>query len=95
MVEWMLRAPIHTVYPRSPFARAPASSPSAMSAIPQGYATVTPSLTVRDAAAALEFYTRAFGAEVLFQRYAGTEFEGGDGKKYRLVADTDLKGVFQ
>lgn len=35
------------------------------------------------------------GAEVLFQRYAGTEFDGLDGKKYRLIADTDLKGVFQ
>jgi PhnB protein len=37
-----------------------------MSTIPQGYHTVTPSLTVRDAAAALEFYQRALGAEVLF-----------------------------
>jgi PhnB protein len=37
-----------------------------MSAIPQGYHSVTPSLTVRDAAAALDFYTRALGAEVLF-----------------------------
>lgn len=34
------------------------------------------------------------GAVVLFQRYAGTEVEGDDGRKYRLVADTDLKGVF-
>lgn len=34
------------------------------------------------------------GAEVLFQRYAGNEFEGRDGKKYRVMADTDLKGVF-
>ncbi len=37
-----------------------------MSAIPQGYHSVTPSLTVRDAAAALDFYTLALGAEVLF-----------------------------
>lgn len=36
----------------------------------------------------------AVGAEVLFQRYAGNEFEGRDGKKYRVMADTDLKGVF-
>lgn len=35
------------------------------------------------------------GAAVLFQRYAGTEFEGSDKRKYRLVADTDLKGIFQ
>lgn len=34
------------------------------------------------------------GDAVLFQRYAGTEFEGSDGLKYRIVADTDLKGVF-
>lgn len=37
-----------------------------MSATPQGYHSVTPSLTVRDAAAAIDFYTRALGAEVLF-----------------------------
>lgn len=36
----------------------------------------------------------AVGAVVLFQRYAGTEFEGEDKKKYRIVADTDLKGVY-
>ena len=36
----------------------------------------------------------AIGAEVLFQRYAGNEFEGRDGKKYRVMADTDLKGIF-
>jgi co-chaperonin GroES (HSP10) len=34
------------------------------------------------------------GAEVLFQRYAGNEFEGRDGRKYRVMSDTDLKGVF-
>lgn len=34
------------------------------------------------------------GSVVLFQRYAGTEMEGDDKRKYRLVADTDLKGVF-
>jgi len=34
------------------------------------------------------------GAEVLFQRYSGNEFEGSDGRKYRVMADTDLKGVF-
>jgi co-chaperonin GroES (HSP10) len=34
------------------------------------------------------------GTVVLFQRYAGTEVEGDDGKQYRLVADTDLKGIF-
>lgn len=34
------------------------------------------------------------GNVVLFQRYAGTEFEGEDGFKYRIIADADLKGVF-
>jgi len=31
--------------------------------IPKGYHTLTPSLTVRDAARAIDFYKRAFGAE--------------------------------
>lgn len=35
------------------------------------------------------------GAAVLYQRYAGTEFEGNDGRKYRILADSDLKGVLQ
>lgn len=34
------------------------------------------------------------GDVVLFQRYAGTEFEGDDKRKYRIIADSDLKGVF-
>lgn len=34
------------------------------------------------------------GNIVQFQRYAGAEFEGEDGKKYRIVSDTDLKGIF-
>ncbi len=33
--------------------------------IPEGYTSVTPALTVRDAARAIEFYTRAFGAREL------------------------------
>lgn len=37
----------------------------------------------------------AVGDEVLYQRYAGSEFEGRDGMKYRVMADTDLKGIFQ
>jgi PhnB protein len=35
--------------------------------IPEGYRTVTPYLTVRNAAAALDFYTRAFGADEQFR----------------------------
>jgi PhnB protein len=34
-------------------------------AIPDGYHTITPHLTVRDANRALDFYKKAFGAEVL------------------------------
>ena len=35
--------------------------------IPEGYHTVTPYLTIRDAARAIEFYKRAFGAEELMR----------------------------
>jgi PhnB protein len=34
-------------------------------AVPEGFHTVTPHLTVRDANRAIEFYKKAFGAEVL------------------------------
>ena len=33
------------------------------------------------------------GSAVLFQRYAGTEFEGEDKRKYRIIPDSELKGV--
>lgn len=35
--------------------------------IPDGYHTVTPYLTIRNAAAALDFYKRAFGADEMFR----------------------------
>lgn len=35
--------------------------------IPDGYHTITPYLTVRGAAAAMDFYTRAFGAQELLR----------------------------
>ena len=35
--------------------------------IPEGYHTITPYLTIRDAARAIEFYKRAFGAEELMR----------------------------
>jgi len=35
--------------------------------IPDGYGTVTPYLAIRDAARAIEFYNKAFGAEELFR----------------------------
>ena len=34
-------------------------------AVPEGFHTLTPHLTVRDAARAIDFYQKAFGAEVL------------------------------
>jgi len=34
------------------------------------------------------------GDVVLFQRYAGTEFEGADKRKYRVIKDEELKGIF-
>ena len=43
--------------------------------IPEGYHTLTPSLIVRDAARAIEFYKQAFGAEV-----RGGVAKGPDGK---------------
>ncbi|HVH85615.1 MAG TPA: VOC family protein [Terriglobales bacterium] len=42
--------------------------------VPDGYNTVTPYLTVRGAAAAIDFYKRAFGATELFR------MPGPDGK---------------
>jgi uncharacterized glyoxalase superfamily protein PhnB len=42
--------------------------------IPDGYATLTPVLTLADAAQGIEFYKRAFGAEELFR------MPGPDGK---------------
>jgi uncharacterized glyoxalase superfamily protein PhnB len=34
-------------------------------AVPEGFHTLTPHLTVRDARRAIDFYQKAFGAEVL------------------------------
>lgn len=34
------------------------------------------------------------GQVVFFQRYAGNEIEGEDGRKYRIVSDADLKAVY-
>lgn len=42
--------------------------------IPKGYRSVTPYLTVNDAARALDFYKRAFGAQEVMR------MDGPDGK---------------
>jgi len=47
----------------------------AVKPVPDGYHTITPSLTIRDAARAIEFYKQAFGAK---QR--GDVAKGPDGK---------------
>ncbi len=58
---------------RKPAAKAAAktsaqkSAKSRVSPIPQGYRTVTPQLTVRGAAEAINFYKRAFGARELMR----------------------------
>lgn len=40
---------------------------SSISAIPEGFRTVTPSIVVKGAAKAIEFYKRAFGAEEIMR----------------------------
>lgn len=47
---------------------------SKVRAVPEGYHTVTPYLVVRDAAKAIEFYTKAFGAQEVYR------MPGPDGK---------------
>jgi PhnB protein len=39
----------------------------AVKAIPEGYHSVTPYLIIKGAAAALDFYKKAFGAKELFR----------------------------
>jgi PhnB protein len=41
--------------------------------VPEHLHTVTPRLVVRDGAAAIEFYARAFGAEELGERFTGPD----------------------
>ena len=50
-------------------------------AIPDGYHTITPTLTIRDAARAIEFYKKAFNAQQLYR------MDGPDGK----VVHAELK----
>lgn len=37
--------------------------PAKVNPVPEGYRTVTPYLIIRDAARAIEFYVKAFGAK--------------------------------
>jgi len=47
------------------------AAPRKVSAIPKGYHSATPYLTLNDATAALDFYARAFGARELMRLPAG------------------------
>jgi PhnB protein len=58
----MAKAKARTRAARKSIARRPATK--RVRAVPAGHHTVTPYLTVSDGAAALDFYTRAFGARV-------------------------------
>ncbi len=51
--------------PSSPAAAVQTSAPPTVKAVPDGYHSVTPYLVVRDAAKAIDFYQRAFGAKEL------------------------------
>ena len=46
------------------------SAPRSVRPIPEGYHTLSPALAVRNAAEAIEFYKRAFGAQELFRMTA-------------------------
>jgi PhnB protein len=46
-----------------------------MQPIPEHLGTVTPRLVVDDGAAAIDFYTRAFGAEEIGERFTGPDGE--------------------
>jgi PhnB protein len=51
------------------------SETSAVNPVPDRLHTVTPRLVVRDGAAAIAFYGRAFGAEELGERFTGPDSE--------------------
>jgi len=56
----------------------------AVKPVPEGYHTVTPFLTLKDAAGAIEFYKKAFGAQERFRmptpdgKVAHAELQIGD-----------------
>ncbi len=52
----------------------------AVAPVPEGYHTVTPALTIRGAGKAIEFYKKAFGAQVL------DRVDGPDGKSVMHAA---------
>ena len=59
----------------------------AVKPIPDGYHTLTPYLTVRDAAAAIAFYEKAFGAKELYRL---TTPDGGIGHAEIQIGDSRI-----
>ncbi|GAC1666959.1 MAG: hypothetical protein NVS9B4_22740 [Candidatus Acidiferrum sp.] len=48
--------------------------PNSVSAIPEGYHALTPSLTCKDAASAMDFYKKVFNAQEIM-RMAGARWQ--------------------
>jgi len=69
--------------------------PANVSPIPEGYRTVTPYLIIRDAARAIEFYVKAFGAKEVMRmpmpdgKLAHAEIQIGD--SMIMIADENLE----
>ncbi|HEV3122876.1 MAG TPA: VOC family protein [Isosphaeraceae bacterium] len=69
-------------------------------AIPDGYHTITPSLIIKGAAKAIDFYKKAFGAEELFrmpgpdgQRIMHSELKIGDSRLFVTDEFKDMGSV--
>src|SRR4029453_17015764 len=60
-VGYVVHAPVRS-YPESQPARQGGPMSKPVKAIPEGYHTLTANLVVRDGAAAIDFYKKAFGA---------------------------------
>ncbi len=69
--------------------------PANVSPVPEGYRTVTPYLIIRDAARAIEFYVKAFGAKEIMRmpmpdgKLAHAEIQIGD--SMIMIADENLE----
>ena len=68
--------------------------------IPEGYNTVSPYLAVEDAAAAIDYYTKAFGAEETVRmdmpdgKIGHAELKIGEAQKSKPVAAADKAATF-
>jgi uncharacterized glyoxalase superfamily protein PhnB len=66
----MPRSHTATSSPKPAAKAAPAAKSGSVQAIPEGFHTITPSLTVSDAEAAIALYVKAFGGEVKAKMHA-------------------------